>query len=258
MANELKDLLDEMEERIEKLRIEYEQYFIGVVPAEPSRERGELAKIVHRLQSSAATNTALRFRTQSIISRFVTYGHYWTRIQRQIEAGTHVRELAKVKKSLQKKGIDLKGINRVRSPGELEAAIAAQLKVHEEAVAAGTPTGGDTQPALPALPPRPPGSPPPLPAAARAPASAAGSAPVTPPAAAALGAAETRLRSLYSAFLEARRRTGEPVEGVTFDRLVTSIQKQVAVIQQTTGCRAVDFKVEIKNGKAILKAVPRT
>jgi hypothetical protein len=275
MANALRDLLDELEERIERLRIQYEKYFIGIEALEPHKEKAELAKIVRRLQTGATGNTAVKFRTQSIISRFVTYNHYWTRIQRKIEDGTHIRELVKLDKRLKQQGIVVKGVLKARRQGELEAAIAAQLQVAPdqgkdpapEPRTPGTPpplpAATRTPPSLPAIPRLPP----PLPAAARTPPSLPAVAPAQrpkgvmppplPPAVAPAGAADTRFRSLFAAYVEARRQTGEPTTGVTYDRVMRSIQKQVSQLQQTTGCQTVDFKVEIKNGKAVLKAIPR-
>jgi hypothetical protein len=64
------------------------------------------------------------------------------------------------------------------------------------------------------------------------------------------------MKRLYKAYVGAKQRTGESTEGLTYDRLVRTLQKQVPAIQQKTGCKRVDFKIQIKEGKAVLKAVP--
>ena len=66
------------------------------------------------------------------------------------------------------------------------------------------------------------------------------------------------MKRLYRAYIAAKRKVGEPTDDITYDRLVSALQKQVPTIQQKTGCSHVDFKIEIRDGKAILKAVPRS
>ena len=64
------------------------------------------------------------------------------------------------------------------------------------------------------------------------------------------------MKRLYRAYVSAKKRTGESTDGLTYDRLLRTLQKQVPTIQARTGCKRVDFKIEIKQGKAILKAIP--
>jgi hypothetical protein len=85
-----------------------------------------------------------------------------------------------------------------------------------------------------------------------------GSRPPQVPAAAAADDTDARMRRLYRAYIAAKRKVGEPTEDVTYERLVSTLQKQVPKIQEQTGCSHVDFKIEIRGGKAILKAVPRS
>lgn len=222
MSAELNKLLDELEGRINKLKIAYEQYFMGLEKLEPIPDRKEIAHIVRRLQSIQTRNTALKFRLNSLNQRFLSYQNYWNRVVRQIEAGTYKRDLARVQRGLKRRGVDV-DLSKARSKGELEAALMQQLAEEkaDEAEPADAVRGG----------PPPP--------------SAGGEQ------------ADQRLKRLYRAYVAAKRKVGEPTEGITYDRLVHTLQKQVPKIQQKTGCRQVDFKIEIKNGKAILKAVPK-
>jgi hypothetical protein len=260
MSAELNNLLDELEGRINKLKIAYEQYFMGLEKLEPLQDRQEIARIVRRLQSTQTRNTALKFRLNSLNQRFLSYQNYWNRIVRQIEAGTYKRDLARVQRGLKRRGVDV-DLSKARSKGELEAAILQQLAEEKAGAAApaAEPSAGQ------ATPPPPPadavrGGPPPPPA------DAVRGGPPPPPADAVRGGpppppggeqADQRLKRLYRAYVAAKRKVGEPTEGITYDRLVHTLQKQVPKIQQKTGCRQVDFKIEIKNGKAILKAVPK-
>ena len=234
MSAELNKLLDELEGRINKLKIAYEQYFMGLEKLEPIPDRKEIAHIVRRLQSIQTRNTALKFRLNSLNQRFLSYQNYWNRVVRQIEAGTYKRDLARVQRGLKRRGVDV-DLSKARSKGELEAALMQQLAEEkaDEAEPADAVRGGPPPPPADAMRGGPP------------PPSAGGEQ------------ADQRLKRLYRAYVAAKRKVGEPTEGITYDRLVHTLQKQVPKIQQKTGCRQVDFKIEIKNGKAILKAVPK-
>jgi hypothetical protein len=69
---------------------------------------------------------------------------------------------------------------------------------------------------------------------------------------------EDKLRRLYDTYLVARRRCGEPTEGISFDSVAKRIRSQVPQLMEKHGARNIEFKVVIKGGKAVLKAIPRT
>lgn len=89
------------------------------------------------------------------------------------------------------------------------------------------------------------------------PASAAKQAP--PRAAGAGGASGTddeKMTRLYNVYMQAKKRTGEQTN-LSLDGLKKQLEKQIPAIKQKHGCKEVDFKVVLKNGKAMLKAVPK-
>jgi hypothetical protein len=69
---------------------------------------------------------------------------------------------------------------------------------------------------------------------------------------------DEKLRRLFDTYLVARRRTGEPTEGLSFDAIANKIRAQVPVLLQKHKARTVEFKVVIKGGKAVLKAIPHS
>jgi hypothetical protein len=69
---------------------------------------------------------------------------------------------------------------------------------------------------------------------------------------------EANLRRLYDTYLVARKRCGESTDGLTFDSMASRIRSQVPELIQKHKARNIEFKVVIKGGKAILKAVPHT
>ena len=83
--------------------------------------------------------------------------------------------------------------------------------------------------------------------------------PAPPPPSAAVaagGISEQKLAQLHKVYIEAKRRTGEQ-SNLTLDALRAQVAKQVPVIQAKHGCEKVDFKVVLKDGKAMLKAIPK-
>ena len=64
------------------------------------------------------------------------------------------------------------------------------------------------------------------------------------------------LISLHEAYKTARKSLGQ-ASNLSIDSLANTIQQQTEAIKSRYKCEVVEFKVAIKDGKAILKAVPR-
>lgn len=84
-----------LESKINQLKLDYEQYFLGSRPREPAMQRAEIQKAMVRLSNSAIKNTADRFKFNSLNSRFMTFKRQWDDTQRKIEAGTYKRHVFK-------------------------------------------------------------------------------------------------------------------------------------------------------------------
>lgn len=72
-----------------------------------------------------------------------------------------------------------------------------------------------------------------------------------------VGLTDGQLRALYDAYVFARQRTNESLNGLSYDGLAGSLRKQVPELMSKHGAKAIDFKVVIKAGRALIKAVPR-
>ena len=59
-------------------------------------------------------------------------------------------------------------------------------------------------------------------------------------------------------YLVAKKRCGESTAGISFDSIASRIRAQVPELMQKHKAKNIEFKVVIKGGKAILKAVPHT
>lgn len=90
--------LSELEERVDRLRALYEQYFMGYEKLEPSVPRKDVDRRFMLLRKTQLRNTAVRFRFNVITQKFNTYAMYWTRVCRQIEEGTFKRHIQKAKR----------------------------------------------------------------------------------------------------------------------------------------------------------------
>ena len=98
------------------------------------------------------------------------------------------------------------------------------------------------RPAAPRPAPRP--APTPMSASAGASTSALG------------GVSEQKLQQIHKVYVEAKRRTGEQ-STLTVEALRAQMARQVPLVQAKHGCEQVDFKVILKDGKAMLKAIPK-
>lgn len=102
--------LDEIQQSVKELEIRYEQYFAGIERREPYNERKDLARRIRHFTNRHIVWTDLKFRYQSIASRFMSYGQYWDRILRLIDEGKYHRHTTKLQATqpLQTKAVDPK------------------------------------------------------------------------------------------------------------------------------------------------------
>jgi hypothetical protein len=223
-SERLADLVGELEEELEEIKVKYEMYFIGAERMEPSRRRDDLKRNIARLQNVFTRNAGLRFRIQALHARFLSYERLWMRSAREKEAGVYRRDLLKARrKAAESRGQKIRG----------EAADEAPGAANEPAAA------GATAPAA--------ATPKPTPAAR----------PASPAVAAAATLSERELRELYDAYVAAKRSCNEDVTRVSFESLARTVNKQAPEIAAKFKARRVEFKVAVRDGKAVLTAVPK-
>ncbi|MBE9527984.1 MAG: hypothetical protein IME99_01955 [Proteobacteria bacterium] len=83
--------IDTLDKDIARLRIEYEQYFMRVLKREPIKLRADIERRILRLSNNSTSNTAHKFKLNSIVAKYNSYKQYWGRILRAIEEGTYTR-----------------------------------------------------------------------------------------------------------------------------------------------------------------------
>jgi hypothetical protein len=68
---------------------------------------------------------------------------------------------------------------------------------------------------------------------------------------------EPELRTLYDAYLAAKRSCNEDVSRLSYEALARTVNKQAPEIAAKFGAKRVEFKVTVRDGKALLTAVPK-
>ncbi len=64
------------------------------------------------------------------------------------------------------------------------------------------------------------------------------------------------LKELHRSYLRARTQVGDS-RPVPMENFAKSIEKQRSAIKQRFGCQSVEFKVAVKDGRAIVRAIPK-
>ena len=78
--------------KIKQLKLDYDRYFLGTRPREPSLLRGEVQKLIALYSNQAIQNTGLRFRFSSLCSRYQALRRQWDENLRRMEQGTYGRD----------------------------------------------------------------------------------------------------------------------------------------------------------------------
>jgi hypothetical protein len=126
--NEIDIALDELEQRVERLRSLYEQYFLGIEKVEPTIARKDVDRRFWILRRTKLRNTARRFRMQLLVQRYNTFQQYWMRICRQIEAGTYIRHVLRAEKKFGKEAVTIKARRREEAMNKARELAAATRK----------------------------------------------------------------------------------------------------------------------------------
>jgi hypothetical protein len=172
-----------LEVRLNQLKLDYDKYFLGTRPTEPAMPRAEVQKTVIRFSNTHITNTALRFKFNSLNGRYQAFKRQWDSTLRQIEAGTYKRHMFRA---------DLRDREREITP---------DLKSPRN----GTPSSDADS-------------------------------------------------DIFETYRDAMLATGQDASGLTRAKLQSAISKQEAALKKKFGCKRVDFKVVVQDGKVRLKA----
>ncbi|MBI2373153.1 MAG: hypothetical protein HYV07_04065 [Deltaproteobacteria bacterium] len=217
------------EKEMEELRNAYELYFMGIEKMEPAVMRDKVKGKLRRMQTLPMRGVQ-KFKLSTLRARMVTLETYWTRIVRQKEAGTYRKDVEKAKRHQQEREKQEKKLEEIKKQRQEGAAPG------EEPDEISTDGRGVQAPKLDKSPPKPAGR---------------------PLARSADDLTDGTIKQLYDTLAKAKKQTGERHD-IKMEEMAATLRKQVPKLLKSTGAKAVEFKVVIKDGKAILKAVPRS
>lgn len=94
---EIEQELNRIEAAIRATDQNYERYFSGIERRPPEKARDEIGLVLRRLSNRYIPQTDLRYRYQTLATRYHTYCSNWERLMRKIEDGAFVRKLQKLR-----------------------------------------------------------------------------------------------------------------------------------------------------------------
>ena len=117
---EVEELLDVLDKALDRVKVLYEQYFLGMQKQPPQFLHTDVERKLRDLSHVQIRNTALRYRFVTIQQKFGAYNAYWRRTLRQIENGTYIRNLSKLTRQAAQTGEEI--------PDEILAAMPKRMR----------------------------------------------------------------------------------------------------------------------------------
>lgn len=256
----LADACSKLEEDLEALKARFEMYFLGIERREPAREREEMKRRVARLKGEFTRNTGLRFRIETLHARFLSYERMWNRSVREREEGTYRLDLVKARRRAKAEDVRQGEKARRRQKGEQEPSGAEGAEPVSSAEPPSSPAQGAAIPhAAPAhhtspdvVPPTPKQPSPDPVVPHRHVTNSPRAQPSLPP-----GFTEETVRELFSSYVDAKKQCKEDFSKLTYETVARTVAKQVPELMAKFKARAVEFRVVIKDGRAVMKAIPK-
>jgi hypothetical protein len=225
---ELDSELADFATRIEKLRIRYQGFFLGLEKLPPLFERDQMEKYIRQTSLNDAHRAVHKFRFMALLQRFRTLAVQWDRVLRDLEEGRTTRESMRREAGYAAATtVDRPGASKLpmaaaaRGPGRRAAKKAAAAAAAAAAEAEDGATAGEEASA-----------PAPLPVQVDS------------------------LQRLYADYITARSSLGLPNEGITEPAFRASLEKQRQAQAEKLGVPSVSFSVVVKEGRVILLARP--
>lgn len=205
-----------LEIKLNQLKLDYEKYFIGNRPTEPVQLRSDIQKSVIKWSNTRITNSALRFKFNSLNGRYQAFKRQWDGVLRQIEAGTYKRHVFKANLHDRERGLAptenaLEALaQQGTSTGAVHDATPSAVGPSAHGKLAGTVNAGD--------------------------------------------AARPSATDLFESYRAAMQAAGQDTSGLSRAKLAAALAKQEAELKKKLGCEKVSFKVVVQDGKVKLKA----
>ena len=82
--------IEQLEQAIRLLKVQYDQYFAGVLNLPPYELRGEVERLIRQYSNHPFEKSSLRFYFNSLVTRFNTFSELWAKCLRLREEGRAV------------------------------------------------------------------------------------------------------------------------------------------------------------------------
>ncbi|HEY0985425.1 MAG TPA: hypothetical protein VGD80_00185, partial [Kofleriaceae bacterium] len=119
-AEVIEEALDALDTTLDRVKVLYEQYFLGIQKQPPTYLHTDIERKLRDLAQLQIRNTALRYRFATLQQKFGSYNSYWRRTLRQIENGTYTRNLFKIGRQAVRTGAEV--------PPEILAAMPKRMR----------------------------------------------------------------------------------------------------------------------------------
>jgi len=116
LGTDIEEDLMLLDARLKQLRLEYEQYFMGVRKREPQLLRGEVQKIISYYANVPIRNTGHRFKFNNLRARLFALRRHWDDTLRKIEDGRYDKHRFQAELHERERGLDA-GAGEARETG---------------------------------------------------------------------------------------------------------------------------------------------
>ncbi len=117
---EVEELLETVDKNLDRVKVLYEQYFLGIQKQVPTHPHNDVERRLRDLTQMQLRSTRLRYRLVTLQQKFGSYNSYWRRTLRQIENGTYFRNLHKIGREAARTGAQV--------PEEILAAMPKRMR----------------------------------------------------------------------------------------------------------------------------------
>lgn len=123
--------LDHLEAMISDLKIQYEQFFTGILPLAPEKAYADVKRKFREMMKAPFKSQAMNFRLRTLEGRFSTFNTYWQRTLKQREEGTYSRDVFKA--NLREKNA-MEDVRSTTTAGKAERSMNALFESYKEAL----------------------------------------------------------------------------------------------------------------------------
>lgn len=131
-SDDIGDMLDDLQTRIDRCKVLFEQYFLGIQKTAPGQLHVELERRIRQLTQLHIRNTGQRYRFTTLSQKFASYNTYWKRTMRQIEAGSYIRDMARLERKSARTGKDVPDEVLAKMPKRMQDRIRRDRKAQAD------------------------------------------------------------------------------------------------------------------------------